>query len=131
MNDELRAFLEGRGCEAGVVTRGLEGLVADWESVAEALDRGYPLDTLDDYLNDMDARQLIEDALEAIPAAEGALAMRLEVADRRVRSRLVPSRACLWGEHLAELHGWNADREWWYFMRPARPGPGLGRDLGA
>ena len=131
MKEELRAFLESRGCEAGVVSRGLDGLVADWEGVAEALHRGYPLDTLDDYLNDMDARQLIDDALEAVPAAEHALAVRLTAADRRVRSLLVPARACLWGERIAELHGWSADREWWYFMRPARPGPGLSRDLGA
>ncbi|MBI1798143.1 MAG: hypothetical protein HYR73_00475 [Candidatus Eisenbacteria bacterium] len=126
----VRELLERRGCPSEVVAGGFEGLIAQWESVADALDRGYPLDTLDDYLNDMDARQLIEDAMNAVPGALAALAARLATADRRVRAHLIPLATCLWGDRIAANRGWDADSEWWYFMRPARPGPGLKRDLG-
>jgi hypothetical protein len=47
-----------------------------------------------------------------------------------VRARLTPRAACLWGDALAGSRGWTASREWWYFMQPAHPGPGLLRDLG-
>ena len=136
----VREFLRARGCPARVVAGGLEGLIAEWERVAESVEQGYPLDTLDDYLNDMDGRELIEEALAAVPGARGgsltagdaraaSLDVRLAAADARIRSALVPARACLWGETNAARHGWNTAREWWYFMKPARPGPGLGAEL--
>lgn len=136
----VRAFLRARGCPPGVVAGGLEGLIAEWERVAESVEQGYPLDTLDDYLNDMDGRELIEEALAAVPGARGgsldaadaraaSLDVRLAAADARIRSALVPALACLWGEAIAARHRWSAAREWWYFMKPARPGPGLGAEL--
>jgi hypothetical protein len=122
--------LRARGCPDRVVIGGLEGLIAEWERVAESVEQGYPLDTLDDYLNDLDGRELIEEALEAVPGARGgSLDVRLAAADARIRSALVPARGCLWGEVNAARHGWSAAREWWYFMKPARPGPGLGAEL--
>ena len=127
---EVRAFLEGRGCDPAVAERGLHGLIADWEAVADALERGYPLDTLDDYLNDMDARQLIHEILASVPRADRAVAARLASADERVRARLAPRAECLWGGAIAASRGWRAQREWWYFMQPSQPGPGLARDLG-
>jgi hypothetical protein len=128
--EAVRAFLESRGCDESVVAGGLEGLVASWEGVGDALERGYPLDTLDDYLNDMDVRQLIEEALRAVPEARRSVAARLELADRRVRASLAPRERCLWGDILARRNGWSAAREWWYFMQPAELGAGLKRDLG-
>ena len=69
MSDEMvKRFLNGRGCPEDVVERGLAGLVEDWERTAEQVGSGYPLG-LDDYLNDVDGRQLIEDCVSAIPEA--------------------------------------------------------------
>jgi hypothetical protein len=142
----IRAFLRARGCEDRIVIGGLEGLIAEWESIAESVEGGYPLDTLDDYLNDMDLRELIEEALAAVrgrhdPRAEAAgalraaggaaLDVRLASADARMRSALVAARGCLWGEAIGAKRGWSAAREWWYFMRPARPGPELRAELEA
>jgi hypothetical protein len=129
-NAAVREFLERRGCPAEVTAGGIESLVAQWEGVADALDRGYPLDTLDDYLNDMDARQLIEDAMRAVPGAGETVRARLENADRRIRALVAPRARCLWGDRIAASHGWAATREWWYFSRPTNSGPGLKRDLG-
>ena len=127
----MREFLRARGCSDRVVADGLKGLVADWERIAESVHEGYPLDTLDDYLNDMDLRELIAEALAAVPTPpRGAIAVRLTAADARIRAALVPAGRCLWGEAIAMRRGWSAAHEWWYFMHPARPGPGLRGDLG-
>jgi hypothetical protein len=129
---QVRVFLIRRRCPARVVADGLEGLIADWEKIAGAVADGYPLDTLEDYLNDMDVRNLIHDAVGQVPAAlDAGRRARLEAADRRIRTLLVPAAECLWGAEQARREGWSAQERWWYFMRPARPGPGLGGELGA
>ena len=129
--EAVRGFLRARGCPDHVVSGGLEGLVAEWERVAEAVELGYPLDTLNDYLNDMDVRQLIAEAMAADPDPPiGAHAAHLAAADARIRAALVPASRCLWGEGISAKRRWNEAREWWYFMRPARPGAGLRAELG-
>ena len=128
--EAVREFLRARGCSDRVVADGLNGLVTEWERVAESVHQGYPLDTLDDYLNDMDLRQLIAEALTTVSIPpRGAVAARLSAADARIGAALVPTGRCLWGEAIAARNAWTAAREWWYFMRPARPGPGLGAEL--
>ena len=80
-SDDVKRFLRARGCPDEVVEGGIEALVESWEHTAEQVRRGYPLG-LDDYLNDIDARQLIEDLVAAIPtAATEPLLGRIEAAD--------------------------------------------------
>lgn len=127
---QLRVFLLRRQCAGRLVAGGIDGLIAEWERIGDAVADGYPLDTLEDYLNDMDMRNLTHDAITAVPAAlDEARRARLEAADRRVRALLVPARECLWGAGQAQAEGWSASERWWYFMRPARCGPGLRDEL--
>lgn len=126
----VRAFLSARGCGEHVIAGGLDGLLEAWERTAEQLEHGYPL-TLDDYLNDLDGRQLIEHVVEAVPEAlTPAARKRLAAADRRVRGSTRERKRCLWGEALAQSEGWEAEREWWYWAEPKSPGPDLKADLG-
>ena len=128
--DPVRPFLEQRGCPPHVVAGGLDGLLHHWESVVEDVEEVYPLG-LDDYLDDMDARQLLEEALAvAPPAARRAIAPRLKDADARMRELVVPVKRCLWGDARARENGWTSERSWWYFTRPAEPGPDLAEGLG-
>lgn len=125
----VRNFLQGRGCPEHVVRGGLKGLVENWERTVRDVAGGYPCG-LDDYLNDMDTRQLIEEILEAIPASATAIiSRRLNNSDSRFRSLVVPAGKCLWGEPVASRRGWKADKEWWYFCRPGTAGPELLADL--
>ena len=55
-------FLRARGCSAQVVDGGLAGLLARWAATVEELAAGYRW-TFDDYLNDVDGRQILEEAL--------------------------------------------------------------------
>jgi len=126
---ETREFLRARGCPEPVVTAGADGLVSDWERVVEQVEKGYPLG-LDDYLNDMDGRELIAALMASVARALAPpQKRRLLAADERMRAATVPLAHCLWGDRLAAANGWNATRNWWYFSRPANPGPDLAQEL--
>ena len=85
MKDSIREFLKKKGCPEHVVKGGFEGLIETWETVVTEISHGYDL-TLDDYLNDMDARQLIEEAIPfASTPAHKALIKKLGRLDKIVR----------------------------------------------
>lgn len=130
-DESVRDLLRRRGAPDRVVEAGLPGLLASWERTAREVEDGYRLG-LDDYLNDLDGRQLLDDAWGAANDLERArLVSRLGDADRRMRTALVDAGRCLWGEDVARYHGWSVEREWWYFMRPRRAGEELEADLAA
>jgi len=127
--ESVREFLRRRGAPDTVVARGMPGLIESWERTATAIEQGYAFG-LDDYLNDMDARQLIDDAWGAASDHERRrVEDRLADADRRVRERLVERSHCLWGDGVAQYHGWSRERNWWYFMQPASAGADLTEEL--
>jgi hypothetical protein len=111
------------------VASGYRGLVEHWERVVQRILSGED-ENLEDYLNDMDSRQLLENARELVPPEIGeAFAARVHDADSRLRVNLVSAGGCLWGAIVAADRGWREDRHWWYFERPRNAGPILQRDL--
>jgi hypothetical protein len=130
-NDPVREFLRRSGAPYSVVTQGLRGLVENWERVVSQVAQGYNL-TLDDYLNDMDGRQMLANALELAPEEiRNAFFPRVYDADLRIRLNLVSAGGCLWGGIVAEEEGWGEETHWWYFERPRNPGPRLRAELEA
>ena len=103
MHDEaVTRFLKGRGVSDDVADSGFEGLITAWERTAAQVRAGYPLG-LDDYLNDVDGRQLIEEAAMAVPEAlTDSLQRRVEAADVAMQEAIAPADECLWGDELAE-----------------------------
>ena len=129
--DPVRTFLAKRKVAARLIEGGLPALLEEWERAAQSVVEGYPADSLDDYLNDMDVRQILDELRDAAPRAYDAAALgRLEAADWKIGALLRPAPGCLWGAAAAKKHGWDAERNWWYFMQPARSGPGLSGELG-
>lgn len=127
--DPVRELLERRGCPAHMVAAGLEGLIEQWEHAVDDVEEIYPLG-LDDYLNDMDNRQLLDEAMAVAPESERrAVIARMRRADERMRGLTEPAGRCLWGADLAEQHDWTPQRNWWYFTQPSDPGPELREDL--
>ena len=127
--DPIRELLERRGCPAHVIEAGLEGLVEQWEHTVDDVEETYPLG-LDDYLNDVDGRQLLEEALDvADEAVQAAVAPRVAAADERMLRLVVPAGRCLWGVDMAEQYDWTPQKNWWYFTQPREPGPELKEDL--
>ncbi len=116
--DPVREHLRLRGCAAHVVERGLEGLIAAWAMTADEVAGGYRFG-LDDYRNDVDARQLIEEVLVHAPdEAREALRAAVELLDERIGAWLGPPGACVWGEAIARAQAWTPERNWWYFRWP-------------
>ena len=130
-DDAVHEFLLSRGCPDDVVEMGLEGLLLEWERAVAQVESGYPLG-LDDYLNDLDGRQLLEESLEVAPDLECAAAhVRLAAADARMRREARFTEECLWGNRIADQEGWTAEHNWWYFAVPRTPGSTLREDLDA
>lgn len=101
----------------------LDTLIANWGAVAAAVDRGYAL-TFDDYLNDVDLRQLIERRLSAATEQDiritRELRVRLAQYDEIFRLATEPTTHCIWGDDNARDSGWGPEREWWYYRQPLR-----------
>jgi len=128
--DSVAEFLRKRGCPEHVVRGGLRGLAESWEEVVRSIEEGYSLG-LDDYLNDLDGRQLLEEALAVAPAQEKKTALqRVRRADAKMQTLVRPSGRCLWGDETARQEGWTARKNWWYFSIPVNPGEELLNELG-
>jgi hypothetical protein len=129
MSDAVRDYLRNRGCAQHVVEGGLEGLIEGWEKTVASIVEGYPLG-LEDYLNDMDGRQLLEDVMPIISAAKKRkYGERIRRADERVRKVVRRRRHCLWSEETAAEQGWTPEKNWWYFSEPITAAPELLEDL--
>jgi len=96
-------------------------LVERWTQVVDEVERGYSL-TFDDYLNDVDLRQLIARALRGVPPSVreqfSGLRDSLQELDARFIAATRPTQHCVWGDAIAEDEGWSADGEWWYYREP-------------
>src|SRR4029077_18149584 len=89
--DPIRAFLRQQGQPYAIIANGLQGLVKNWERVVRMVVAGYPYG-LDDYLNDIDGRKLLENALELAPVEMRAtVTIRMKEADLLVRPALTQS----------------------------------------
>lgn len=118
MSDDVRKFLIEKGCPLQVIERGLAGLVESWEKVVQSVEKGYSL-TLDDYLNDLDARQLLEEAMGAASMSElNNFDLRIQQADDLMKGLTRRAAVCLWGDELAEEEGWSSKKNWWYYACP-------------
>lgn len=96
----------------------LRELIEQWSAFATSLERGYTFD-LDNWLNDVDVRELILEALPMYGADDlGDLALRLEQADSIFKAATRPFRACVWGKGTARKERWTAEKNWWYFRTP-------------
>lgn len=125
MSDAVRDYLEKRGCAAHLCEGGLAGLVDRWEAIVEEVRSGYALG-LEDYLNDLDLRGILQGAL-AVAGGAGAnrFRQRTAAADSRFLEGTVECRP-LWG--AARQHA--GDAPWWTRRRPRHPGEELAADLG-
>lgn len=126
--DPVHTYLESRGCSPMVVRRGLSGLLEHWSSIVAAAERGRDA-SLDEWLNDMDLRDILAGAMAAAASRDRrAAAVRLDEADERFHAITQPG-PCLWGEAIAHTNRWRPEWQWWYFRRPLTPGPILREDL--
>lgn len=116
--ERLAEFLRAAGASDAVVHGGLAVLLAGWERTVAAVEAGYAGD-YEDYLNDLDGRQLLAQALgQVTPAQAEGVREPLAALDARMRAATTPIGRCVWGAIVAEEEGWTAVEQWWYFARP-------------
>jgi hypothetical protein len=126
--DRVRQYLRRRGCAPSVVKGGLEGLLGYWESLVQAVLEGYDL-TFNDYVNDMELRDVLQGVLEVASLDERKKAeQRLVVLDRRFRELTVECPP-VHGEKAARENGHEPAEHWWYFRRPKQPAPDFEEEL--
>lgn len=108
--------------------RSTRALLTAWERTAATLADGYELG-LDDWLNDVDGRRLLGEALGDDPRRAPTFRRRLAAADALVRAATKAFPRCLWGSANAEQHGYDRTRHWFYFVVPKRHGAEFRADL--
>ncbi|HZK78736.1 MAG TPA: hypothetical protein VFC35_07500 [Gemmatimonadaceae bacterium] len=127
VNDPVRRYLKARGVSAEMVEGGLEAAVDRWDSISRTA-KNYDF-TLDDWLNDMDLRDIIAGAMGAAePAEREAVSERLKKADDRLKKATVKT-VSIWGDGMAGDMAPDPAKAWWYFRRPSDPGEMMREDL--
>ena len=127
-HDPVHSYLISRGCSPLIVRRGLSGLLEQWNRIIAEVERGRD-ESLDEWLNDMDLRDILAGALAVSDARERrAASIRLDDSDARFQSVTTPC-PCIWGSEIAETNSWRSEWQWWYYRRPTLPGPTLREDL--
>ena len=107
------------------MARSVEEMIARWEQIAKGA-ATYNL-VLEDWLNDLDLRDIIERHAADSAFSNVTLRSRLESADRAFREATHESAQSMWGPNAGAAH--RADTHWWYFRYPSSPGIEMRRDL--
>lgn len=108
----------------------LQELIDQWAGFVRDLERqDYTFD-LDNWLNDVDVRELILEALPMFGREEmGEHALKLDEADRAFMAATRDFKRCVWGSGTARKEHWDARKNWWYFRTPARSNAQLEDEL--
>ncbi|TAJ95631.1 MAG: hypothetical protein EPO10_02870 [Reyranella sp.] len=108
----------------------LQDLIDQWAGFAQDLERqDYSFD-LDNWLNDVDVRELILEALPMFSREEmGDHALKLDAADRIFMAATRDFKRCVWGHGTARKENWTPQKNWWYFRTPARSNAQLEDEL--
>jgi hypothetical protein len=126
--DAVTRYLAERGVTDSLRRGGLGGLVARWSAIASTAGR-YDL-TLDDWLNDLDLRDILAGALTVAPKhTRDEVHSSLERADAAFRAATVQSVRSLWGKAGEGASPHDRMRQWWYFRYPKHPGATMRADL--
>ncbi|MGH9420030.1 MAG: hypothetical protein ACRD3J_08660 [Thermoanaerobaculia bacterium] len=126
-SDAVARYMRSRGVSGSLVEDGLEGAIDRWDALARSA-RDYDF-TLDDWLNDMDLRDIIEGAMQAAGQSEReSVAKSLAKADERMKKATVQT-GSIWGKANAASENYDPLKSWWYFRRPKHPGEDMQSDL--
>jgi hypothetical protein len=104
--------------------------IDQWSTFATELERkDYTFD-LDNWRNDVDVRELIEEALPMFSREEiGIHALKLDQADAAFRANTRDFKRCVWGHGTQRKEKWTPQENWWYFRTPSRSNAQLEDEL--
>jgi hypothetical protein len=103
-----------------VIDGGLDYLVSEWARIAAAVEGQQEVWMWEEWMNDLDAREILQDLLDKVPESHVAIST-IEEADARFLSGAVETSDCQWGEVNAARRGWAPEKNWWYWRKPPTP----------
>ncbi|MEO7042199.1 MAG: hypothetical protein ABI035_08060 [Gemmatimonadaceae bacterium] len=126
--DAVARYLAARGVAVHLRDKKLSAIIAQWDGIARTAAR-YDL-TLDDWLNDVDLRDIIAGALTVAPEQEQRdVRDALGRADDLFKSATTETKQSMWGGAVAKGDEHDQLRQWWYFRKPVHPGKAMCTDL--
>ncbi len=113
-HDPVRALLLARSCPARMVVDGFPGLITRWTEIVNQIETGYGA-SLDEYINDMDLRDLVSTASQ-LGGVSGTELEALHLVDARYLEE-TEACPCIWGPDVEAEDGLSSE-DWWYYRRP-------------
>ena len=118
--DAIRHHLAQRGVASYVLEGGIDGLVREWERIASDVEGGSEQWMWEEWVNDLDGREIIQDLFDNVPESRSAVDA-VERADERFAAFTIPTDECEWDPGTAARRGWTREKNWWYWRKPATP----------
>lgn len=111
-NDQVKALLKDK---ADYIQReGLNYLLPKWQQVATTYSTRES--SIYEWLNDMDARRIIDEILAVLPPAEKVKTEQdLSVMDSQVIKNTFEVNECIWGQQEETAHRYNRQKNWYYY----------------
>lgn len=119
-DDPIREYLIRRQVGPHVIEGGLDYLLQKWARLASELADPSTAWDENEWLNELDVREIIHGLLGSVPEAARAGAEVSEI-DARFAAATIEANGCAWGQRVAEREGWSRDVNWWYWRKPATP----------
>lgn len=116
LNDPVREFSRRKGYSNSVICGSFDYLLERWEAIVKKVKfpKSY---ILDEYLNDMSSRDVLEELLNVFPSLN--LSRRTHQLDFEIREVLQPISVCIFGSRNAKKYNYTPEQHWYYFMLPA------------
>ena len=95
-------------------------MIPKWKGYAKLYEDGYDIeDYFCEFLNDMDARHLIDRVLKVLNQREREMiAEEIEPYDKLFIEWTVELKTCVWGEKNEKDKGYNRKDNWYYYRAP-------------
>jgi 5-formyltetrahydrofolate cyclo-ligase len=117
VTDPIRLHLLEREVAWHVIEGGIEYLVSGWEQLASEVEANAEEWVWEEWLNDLDGREIIQDLFDNVPQSRTALD-RVKRADERFVAATISTDECQWGAKNAADNGWTREKNWWYWREP-------------
>jgi hypothetical protein len=112
---DVRRYSEARRFSRNIREGGFDYLLRRWTNIVAAVEAGYRL-TFYEYLNDLDARRIIDElATHASDEEWAEVEAALPSLDERFRKATQPVNASLYGGSDEQKSKYHPDRDWYYF----------------
>lgn len=115
---EVSRYCEQRGFSSRVREGGFGYLLDRWTKIVAEIEAGYD-GLFDEFLNDMDARKIIDElATHASDEEWDLVDAVLPSLDARFFAATRPVETCIWGERNLTKYHYRTDHDWWYYRVP-------------